>query len=91
MKENAKLSKLVKALEQAIRMADQLEAEIRNNGKSQTEKPPRGAKRWKCDTGRRGRVPNWVLKATGTDSKAEVVRKFGHGFKFIEGVAPEIG
>ena len=54
-------------------------------------KPPKAARKWKCDIKVRGRVPTWVLSQTKTKDKAEVVEKFGNGFKFVEGVTPEIG
>ena len=43
---------------------------------------------WVIRRGQRGRCPNWVLKQTGCVTKQELLRKYGNGFKFIEGEKP---
>ena len=41
--------------------------------------------RYTLDTARRGRVPAWVLAMTGLKTKAEIVERYGNGFRFVEG------
>jgi len=47
-----------------------------------------GVRHYAPDALKRGRVPTWVLELARCTNKAELIKKYGDGFKFTEGVKP---